>query len=189
MHLPDIRIELPSWIAEGVRWTHRYTSDEDKVRLAVELARRNVLEQTGGPFGAAVFEEESGRLVAVGVNMVVPANNSVLHAEMVAFMTAQARVGSYSLRRTDWPPHTLATSCDPCAMCLGATLWSGVDRVLCGAQREDAEAFSFDEGPVFPASFQYLEDRGIEITRGICREEAAAVLELYADRSGIVYNG
>ena len=54
----------------------------------------NALE---GPFGAAIVEEESGRLVAVGMNQVVPRNNAILHAEIVAFMFAQQRVGSYTL--------------------------------------------------------------------------------------------
>ncbi len=189
MQLPRIQIQYPSWIEHRVDWARHYASDEEKMKLAIELARRNVVEQTGGPFGAAIFEEESGRLVAVGINMVVPNNNSVLHAEIVAFMMAQARLGSYTLGGAGRSAHTLATSCDPCAMCLGASLWSGVRRVVCGAQREDAEAVQFDEGPVFPESYAYLQDRGIEITRAVCREEAAAVLELYLSRNGTVYNG
>ncbi len=74
-------------------------------------------------------------------------------------------------------------------MCLGATLWSGVRRLVWGASREDATRLSFDEGPVFPESYKYLEERGIEIVRDVCREEARAVLELYRSRSGEIYNG
>jgi tRNA(Arg) A34 adenosine deaminase TadA len=74
-------------------------------------------------------------------------------------------------------------------MCLGATLWSGVRRLICGARREDAEALKFDEGPVFPESYAYLESRGIDIVRGVCRKEAVAVLDLYLSRNGTVYNG
>lgn len=189
MQLPGIQIEYAPWIHRLVDWSRHYESDEDKMMLAVDLARRNVLEQTGGPFGAAIFEMKSGRLISVGVNMVVPKNNSVLHAEIVAFMMAQARLGSYTLGGDDMPHHTLATSCEPCAMCLGASLWSGVRRIICGAQRDDAESIQFDEGPVFPESYAYLEDRGIEFTRSVCRAEAAAVLALYLKRNGTMYNG
>lgn len=189
MTIPSLRIEYPAWVEQHVDWSRTYDTDVDRMRLAIDLARRNVLEDTGGPFGAAVFEEDGGRLVAVGMNLVVPSNNSVLHAEIVAYMMAEARIGSYTLGAAGGPRHTLATSCAPCAMCLGATLWSGVQRIICGAQREDAERLQFDEGPVFPESYTYLEERGIEIVAGMCRDEAVAVFDLYLRHNGIVYNG
>src|SRR5205085_1200930 len=111
------------------------------------------------------------------------------HGEMMAFMMAQQRVGSYTLRAPNLPTHELFTSCEPCAMCLGAALWSGVRRVVCGASREDAMRLSFDEGPVFPGSYRYLEDRGIRIDHNVLRDEARAVLELYRAKSGKIYNG
>ena len=74
-------------------------------------------------------------------------------------------------------------------MCLGAILWSGAKRLTCGATRDDAMRVGFDEGPVFPESYKYLEDRGIEIERGIMRSEAADVLDLYRERGGEIYNG
>jgi tRNA(Arg) A34 adenosine deaminase TadA len=82
------------------------------------------------------------------------------------------------------PAHEMVTSCEPCAMCMGATLWSGVRRVVWGAVREDAMALDFDEGPVFPETYEYLEARGIELARGVLREEARAVLDLYQARGG-----
>jgi len=186
--LPEIRIVYPSWVARHVEWDAVYASDDDRMGLAIALARWNVLEDSGGPFGAAVFERDSGRLVAVGVNLVVPLTNSALHAEMVAFMMAQARLGSYTLAGDGMPAHELATSCEPCAMCLGATLWSGVRRVLCGATRDDALRLDFDEGPVFDASYDYLAERGVEIVRELRRPEAAEVLALYRRRAGFIYN-
>jgi tRNA(Arg) A34 adenosine deaminase TadA len=156
--------------------------------LAIELSRQNVLRGTGGPFGAAVFESESGALVAVGVNSVVRLQNSALHAEILALMLAEHRVGSYTLQSAELPAHELVTSCDPCAMCLGAVHWSGVRRLVTGATREDAVALSFDEGPVFPESFEYLEARGVAVVRGVLRKEAAAVLELYQRQGGPIYN-
>ena len=47
----------------------------------------------------------------------------------------------------------------------------------------------FDEGPVFPESYAYLAERGIEIVRGVLREEAAGVLDFYANTNGLIYNG
>jgi tRNA(Arg) A34 adenosine deaminase TadA len=183
-----IELGWPDWVPEVVDWKAAYRTDDDKMRLAIELARQNVLRGTGGPFGAAVFEIPGGALVSVGVNSVVRLNNSALHAEVLAIMLAQHRVGSYTLLGTQLPHHEIVTSCDPCAMCLGAVLWSGARRMVAGADRADASVLSFDEGPVFPESYAYLEARGIAVTRGVLRQEAAAVLELYRRQGGAIYN-
>jgi len=186
---PELRIRLPAWVDHEIDAAASYDTDESRMALVVAIARANVLHDTGGPFGAAIFEAESGRLVSVGVNMVVPARNAMLHAEVVAYMIAQASVGSFSLGSEGLPPHELFTSCEPCAMCLGATHWSGVRRVVWSASREDAAELFFDEGPVFPASYEYLQERGIVFEGGVMRTESRAVLELYRERGGPVYNG
>jgi tRNA(Arg) A34 adenosine deaminase TadA len=184
-----VTIGLPNWIDEVVEWDRRYSSAEERMRLAILLSRENVLRGTGGPFGAVVFERASGAVVAAGVNSVERLHNSALHAEVVALMLAQQRVGSYTLHSDGLPEHEIVSSCEPCAMCLGAVLWSGVRRLVYGADREDALRVHFEEGPVFPASFQYLVRHGIEIVPDFLREEARAVLDLYAARGGLIYNG
>ncbi|MGQ0814830.1 MAG: nucleoside deaminase [Gemmatimonadota bacterium] len=183
-----IRIDLPHWIGDVADLERTYTSRADRMGLCIALARENVLRDRGGPFGAAVFESESGRLVGVGVNRVVPLNNSVLHAEIVAYMKAEQRVGSYTLAADGLPAHELVTTCEPCAMCLGGALWAGVQRIIFGATRDDAAELNFDEGPVFPESYEYLEARGVEIVRAFMREEARAVFRLYREQGGPIYN-
>jgi tRNA(Arg) A34 adenosine deaminase TadA len=170
-----ITIELPAWVGELLSRNDRYTSDEEKVGLAIELARRNVVNRTGGPFGAAVFSSGGDRPVGVGVNLVEQQRNSVLHAETVAVMHAEQALGTHGLEG-----HELYASGEPCAMCLGATHWAGVERLVFAALREDAHAVGYDEGPVFPESYAYLEARGLRIVRGLRREESADVLRLDA---------
>jgi tRNA(Arg) A34 adenosine deaminase TadA len=183
-----LRIQPPDWVEHAVDWQAMYPTDEDRMGLAIRLARENVVRGTGGPFGSAVFRLPEGALLAVGVNSVTRLSNSVLHAEVMAIMLAQHRVGSYTLDLAEDRPHALVTSCEPCAMCLGATLWSGVRRLVCGATREDATALGFDEGPVFPESYAYLESRGVGVARGVLRGEAAEVLRLYQETGGQIYN-
>ncbi|HUF14221.1 MAG TPA: nucleoside deaminase [Longimicrobiales bacterium] len=185
---PSFALELPEWVEEVTPADTALADDEERMRVVIALARENVQRGQGGPFAAAVFERDSGRLVSVGLNLVVPLRSSLLHAEVLAILMAQTRLGSYTLAAPDMPVHELVTSCEPCAMCLGATLWSGARRLVCGATRDDAHSIDFDEGPVFPESYAYLEARGIEIVRGVARSEAAAVLELYARRGGPIYN-
>ena len=186
---PIVHVEYPQWVDSVVDWNKLYTTDPERMRLAIDVARANVERSDGGPFGAAIFEQDSGRPIAVGMNSVVRYNNCTLHGEMVAFMMAQRRLESFTLSRPGLPVHELHTSCEPCAMCLGATLWSGVKRVVYGAAREDASRLNFEEGPVFPESYKYLEDRGISIVRNVLRDEARAVLDEYRAKSGKIYNG
>ncbi len=188
MEPPVIHISYPEWVQEVVDWELRLTDDESKMRLAIRIARENVMRDTGGPFGAIIVERGTGRLVSVGMNSVVRLHNPVLHGEVMAFMSASVRLGSYTLRVPGSPDHELISSSEPCAMCLGATLWSGVRRLVWGASRADAERAHFDEGPAFAQSYDYLRERGIEVVPELLRQEAAAVLELYRERSGPIYN-
>lgn len=183
-----VAIDLPPWVDDVVDWSRPLKTAEDRVRLAIRLSHENVERGTGGPFGAIVVEQQSGVLVSVGMNSVVRLHNCILHGEMVAIMMAQSRVQSFTLAADGMPAHDLVTSCEPCAMCLGAALWSGVKRIVCGAAREDATRLKFEEGPVFSESYKYLEDRGVAIVRNVLRSEARDVLERYRARGGQIYN-
>ena len=180
-------LALPDWLialGDGRSYPHL----EQRMRFVVDLSRRNVEEGSGGPFGAAVFEIESGRLVAAGVNRVVPARSGIAHAEILALALAQQRVGCYDLGAAGMPGHEIVCSTEPCLMCLGAILWSGVRRVVCAARGDDAGAVGFDEGPKPGAWVEELARRGIEVVRDVCRDEAVAVLRAYAAGDGPIYN-
>lgn len=178
----------PPWLAAVEAAASPQPELEGRMAVAIEAARRNVEARTGGPFGAAVFERDSGRLVALGVNLVVPAGLSILHAEMVAIARAQRCCGVFDLGAPGLPAHELVTSAEPCAMCFGAIPWSGVRRVVSGARSADAEAIGFDEGPRHPDWVAELERRGIAVVRDVMRAQAVAVLERYAEQNGDIYN-
>jgi len=184
-----VAVTLPAWVEGVVDAYPACPSDTERMRLAITLARENTGRGSGGPFGAAIFARGAPRPLAVGVNCVERLRNAVLHAEIVALMLAEARLGSYTLRAPGAPEYELFTSCAPCAMCLGATLWSGVRRIVCAAGREDAMALGFDEGPVFPESWRYLEAQGIALEHGLLAAEAGAVMRRYREGNGLVYNG
>ncbi|MDX1677080.1 nucleoside deaminase [Arsukibacterium sp.] len=184
----QVTISLPDWINDVVDWQKTYSNDTEKMALAVELSRQNVLRGTGGPFGSAIFDCTSGALLSVGVNRVMPMHNSAAHGEMVAIMLAEQQLQSFSLN-ADGVKRELFTSCEPCAMCLGGTLWSGIKRLVCAATAEDARDLGFDEGPVNDGSYQYLAEAGIEVVRFIQRDAAKQVLQHYAVGGGEIYNG
>ena len=189
MSFPTVTLELPDWIEELVPDPDSsYPTEEDRMGLVVELSRWNVERGTGGPFGAAIFERETGKLRAPGMNLVVPTNCSVAHAEMIAIMVAQQVVGDFDLGGEGKPAYELYASTEPCAMCFGATPWSGVRSLVCGARDEDARAVGFDEGAKLPDWPAALEERGISVKRDVLREEAAAVLRHYSESGGDIYN-
>jgi tRNA(Arg) A34 adenosine deaminase TadA len=186
---PEVKLRLPDWVGElSSAADRRYRTVEDRMRFVVELSRLNVRNGTGGPFGAAVFERETGRLLAPGVNLVVGSGCSVFHAEMVAIMVAQKSLGTFDLGGEGLPSYELVASTEPCAMCLGATPWSGVRHLVCGARDEDARAVGFDEGAKMAEWAGSLEARGISVELGVLREEAVAVLQEYAALGGEIYN-
>lgn len=186
-----VELSLPDWIPDAVAGAGAVVGDTDKVALAIELSRRNVDAGTGGPFGAVVFGPDD-RVVAAAVNRVMPMSSSLAHAEAMAYMLAQQRLGRARLNRDDedrpMGPFVLATSSQPCCQCYGATVWAGVDRLLIGARSEDVEALTeFDEGPLPQDWVGELEKRGIAVVRDLLREDARTVLRAYGESGGERY--
>ncbi len=153
--------------------------------VVVELAERNVAEG-GGPFGAAVFTTD-GQFVAPGVNRVVPSSIPVAHAEIVAIGLAGQTLGTWDIATLG--RFELFSSTEPCAMCLGAVPWSGVQHLVCGARDSDARRVGFDEGNKPPDWVGDLGRAGIEVTQDVLRDRAVAVLKSYASGGGAIYNG
>lgn len=93
---------------------------ENHMRRAIELAGRN----PGAPFGC-VIADEAGETVAEAVN---DADRSpILHGETAAIISLFE-----GDRNADTSTLTLYTTAEPCPMCSGAILWSGIPRLYYG---------------------------------------------------------
>jgi tRNA(Arg) A34 adenosine deaminase TadA len=184
----DICIRYPAWVERFLddRPT-LYTSDDARMTLVLALARANIGQGTGGPFGAAVFEAASGGLLSVGINLVTSAMCSIAHAEMVALAAAQQSLGHHDLGFAVPGGCILVSSAEPCAMCMGALPWAGISRLVCAARDEDVRAIGFDEGDKPPDWPELLQARGISVTRDLMRAEAIDVLQLYQATGGEIY--
>lgn len=184
-----ISFRLPGWLtsfSEKYRETLDITS---RMSFVLEAARQNATTRTGGPFAAAIFESESGKLVSLGVNLVQREKLSILHAEIVAMMVAQRSLDTYDLGQEGLPPLELVTSAEPCALCLGAIPWSGLRRVVIGARDQDVRDIGFDEGPKPPDWQGEFERRGIEVITDVHRSYAVDILKAYAAEGGMIYGG
>ncbi len=185
-----VLLTMPAWLEEITSGEDMVIPDpQARMRWIIGLSRQNVEHASGGPFAAGVFAANSGRLLAAGVNRVEPLGLSPAHAEIMAIAFAQKRLQTWDLGRDAAVPTELVTSSQPCLMCLGALLWSGVTILRYGAAAVDVSAIlGFDEGPLPAAWPQELLKRGIKIEGESLRGEAVAVLELYKRMQGTVYN-
>jgi tRNA(Arg) A34 adenosine deaminase TadA len=189
MQFPEYHLQLPDWISRFLSAAEYILPNlQDRMQLAIDLARHNIEKQTGGPFGAAVFEIPSGKLITPGVNQVETSNCSLAHAEMVALSLAQQKLGTYDLAQDPILSYELVTSTEPCAMCLGAIGWSGIKQVVCGARDEDARAIGFDEGAKPEDWIASLESRGIKVVCDVLRPQARGVFQQYQQMAGLIYN-
>jgi len=193
----QIRLHAPPWLPAWLdAHNGSYADASTRMRLAIELAARNIDrqgdgqgdDQSGGPFGAIIFDKLTNHIISAGVNRVVSCSASVAHAEIMAITAAQQQLGSFDLAAAALPECELVTSCEPCAMCFGAIPWSGIRHLICAARDADARAIGFDEGPKLPNWAAALRQRGISVATDICRDEAVAVLRRYATNGGAIYN-
>ena len=183
-----LTMSLPAWVRDMDR-PDPLAHLTDRMGFVLALAMGNVDRGTGGPFAAAVFEQDSGRLLSVGVNCVVPENTSLAHAEVLAIGLAQSSLRTYDLGDPSLPRLQLVSSSQMCAMCLGAVVWSGVGEVAYSTTSGDVSAtVGFDEGPTPPDYAHQLAQRGISVVAGVMRDEGLEVLRRYVASGGIVYN-
>ena len=184
----SLSLTLPAWVQQH---GSTYSAQQDitpRMDFVIKAARENINQQTGGPFAAAIFEQDSGKLISVGVNIVTKEQLSIAHAEILAISLAQQHLQSFSLARIPNSRFQLVSSSQPCAMCLGAISWSGISSLVCGALAEDARAIGFDEGPIHPNWQQELEQRGIATTTQVLRQQVIEVLRVYQQQGGDLYN-
>lgn len=190
----EYRVALPAWIDEELADVPAVVPGrEERMRLVHRLADRNWRAGDGGPFAALVAERDTGRIVSVGVNVVLASGVSSAHAEVLALGLAQRATGSWDLGGEGLPAHELVVNWRPCVQCYGAALWSGVrGLVIAGAGPELEELTTFDEGPLRTDWAEQFEQRGIEVVRDVLREEALTVFRAYREAVDagdiVVYN-
>ena len=187
----EFRVTLPEWAqAELTKLPTIMPTIEERMRAVIRFSRLNIEHETGGPFAAGLFERETGKLVLIGVNRVVPSNCSSAHAEIVTLSLAQKLLGTFDLGGEGMPDYELVVNWRPCAMCFGALPWSGIRLlVVAGSGPELEEITGFDDGPVHPDWVVELNKRGSSVQDGVLTEEACVVFRQFRDSGALVYNG
>lgn len=187
----DFTIALPEWAqTELRRLPSVIPSLDDRMAAVIRFSRLNFEHATGGPFAAGVFERDTGKLVVIGVNRVVPSHCSSAHAEVVALSLAQKLLGTFDLGGVGMPAYQLVVNWRPCVMCYGAVFWSGIRSLVIAGSGPELEAITgFDEGPIHPDWQGELAKRGIDLIDGLMKAEAIEVFRAFAASGSLVYNG
>lgn len=186
----EFTLSLPDWaVEENNKLPTHIPSLEERMRHVIRFSRLNFEKGTGGPFAAGVFERDTGKRVVIGVNRVTAHNCSSAHAEVMTLSVAQKLLGTYDLGGQGMPVYQLVVNWLPCAMCFGATLWSGVRSLaIAGSGPELEEITGFDEGPIHPEWDKQLAKRGVELINNVLTDEAIAVYRDFASSGALVYN-
>ena len=129
----------------------KYISDEDKMRVALDEARK-ALDIDEVPVGAAIFDKDDN-LICANHNRRELDQNPMAHAEILVLQEASQILGTWRLEET-----TIAVTLEPDVMCAGAISLSRVKKLIYGAQNEKAgAAFSLYNIPQDPRLNHFVE--------------------------------
>lgn len=152
-------------------------ADREYLERAIVLSSAALDDAGKTPFGAVLVLD--GEAVAEGTASVVEQHDPTAHAEVVALRRAGARLGRHLFDGA-----TLYSSTEPCPMCLTASYWAHISRVVFAATSHDAAANGFEDLRFYrelasaPRQRQLAEEAaGPEL-----RERAAGVLREWARR-------
>lgn len=136
-----------------------------------------------GPFLAAIYDDR-GNLIAKAQNSVIPGCDCTNHAEINAIRLAQKKLKTYDLS-----PYNLSlyVTAEPCTMCAGGIMWSGIKNVYFSVYSKDVEKITgFDEG-FKPDWITQFKKRGINVYGGIDQDYGKKILTEYVSEGNTIY--
>jgi guanine deaminase len=138
------------------------------MRLAIDKCRQG-LAAGQSPFGCAIARD--GQLLSCSHNTVVLSTDITAHAEVNALREACRQAGSILLEGA-----IVATTCEPCPMCMAALHWARVATVYYGATISDAAAAGFNELQLPAAELLRLGGSQLKLIPGILPQECKQLM-------------
>lgn len=155
-------------------------TDQQFLQQAIDLAQNNAASANGGPFGAVIVKD--GEIIARASNSVTPDCDPTAHAEVNAI-----RAACKALRTFDLSGCVLYTSCEPCPMCLSASYWAHISRIVYGADRKDAAKAGFDDDFIYREIPLPIQERSIQMSRLLAAESFEPFAQWLANDKKIAY--
>ena len=141
------------------------------MRLAIDASRRGIAAGQS-PFGCAIAHE--GRILAACHNTVWLTTDITAHAEVNALREACRRRRQILLEDC-----VVATTCEPCPMCMSALHWARVKTVYYGATIADARAAGFRELSLAAATLAQLGGSPVELIGGLLADDCRELFALW----------
>jgi guanine deaminase len=154
---------------------------KEVMKKALEHAKTTMNEDIGGPFGAAIIDQD-GNIVAISSNSVLRDHDASAHAEMNAIRMAGEIKGTHDLFGC-----TLVTTTYPCPMCLSAAIWANIKHVVYGCNPTDAECIGFRDDFIYRFIQDHQKDQNIITLNQMCREDCLPLFEEYKKKKKIIY--
>ncbi len=145
------------------------------MQLAVDVARQGIAAGQS-PFGCAIACD--GQVLALRHNTVLASTDITAHAEIVALRTACIVAHAIHL-----PGAIVASTCEPCPMCMAALHWARVSIVYYGATIADAQRAGFNELELPAAELLRLGKSSVQLVAGVRTEECRALFQEWLDRN------
>jgi guanine deaminase len=139
----------------------------DLMQLAIEKCRQGIAAGQS-PFGCAIARD--GRVLSCSHNTVVLTTDITAHAEITAIREACREVADIFLEGA-----IVATTCEPCPMCMSALHWARVDTVYYGATIADADSAGFNELQVPAAELLRMGGSNVKLIPQILPAECKAL--------------
>ena len=149
--------------------------ERDYLLMAIDLARKNVLERGGRPFGAVLVR--SGEVLATGVNDVLATNDPSKHAELEAIRAAAIALGNPRLEGC-----VIYASGHPCPMCLAAMHLTGIEAVYYAYSNADAEKYGLSSARVYAEMTRPPERQSIKFEQLPVRDAGEHPYEIWRRR-------
>ncbi|MDA1050366.1 MAG: nucleoside deaminase [Planctomycetota bacterium] len=153
---------------------------EELMRLAIDQARTGI-DAGQSPFGCAIAR--GGQAIAIAHNTVLATTDITAHAEVNALRLGCKTTGQIHLEGC-----VVATTCEPCPMCMAALHWARVETVYFGASIADADAAGFNELQVPAADVLKIGGSQVALVSGVLSVECRDLFQCWLQRSDrVVY--
>ena len=153
---------------------------DDLMQLAIDKAREGI-DAGQSPFGCAIARGDD--VISVAHNTVVATTDITAHAEVNAL-----RLGCQTTGEVHLEGCAVATTCEPCPMCMAALHWARVETVYFGASIADADAAGFNELQVPAADVLKIGGSQVALSGGVMSAECRDLFTRWLQRSDrVVY--
>ena len=145
------------------------SEDEKFIDIAIELSKKAYY-----PYGAIAVR--NGEIIGRSDADVPISKTGFSHAELRAIEDAMEKLGGH-LCAEGGKDCTIYSSCEPCAMCMGAILYTGISRLVYAATLEDSKECVNEILAKAENVADSCKNRKIDIVSELHREKAIEVLK------------